>query len=300
MLYPITFSIPKEKIIVDDIDKIHKTKILSDLIPGVLSTYIYNTEEEYYNEYKKSYFAITQKKSGWDCMRHYEILANGCIPYFLDVEKCPIYTMFFLPKQLLIESKILFDTCFKNKTIDELTPEIIEKYRHLRKQLLEHTLKYLTTDKMAYYILKITNHIHVSNILYLSGNLYPDYLRCVTLHGFKVLLGKNCHDYPKVPHLYKSNIDITRLYGKGITYSKLLENDLHEDRLNNTLIEDIKNKKYDIIIYGSYHRGMPYYNLISKIYEPNKIILLCGEDIHNCNYHYFVNKGHPVFVREIS
>jgi hypothetical protein len=46
----------------------------------------YNTEEEYYNEYKKSYFAITTKKCGWDCMRHYEILANGCIPYFLNIE----------------------------------------------------------------------------------------------------------------------------------------------------------------------------------------------------------------------
>lgn len=48
MLYPINFSIPSEK-------------ILSDLIPGDLTTYIYKTEE-YYEEYKKSYFEITKKK----------------------------------------------------------------------------------------------------------------------------------------------------------------------------------------------------------------------------------------------
>lgn len=60
MLHPITFSIPKEKIC--ESDTLVKTKILSSLIPGVISTYIYNTEEEYYNEYKKSYFAITKKK----------------------------------------------------------------------------------------------------------------------------------------------------------------------------------------------------------------------------------------------
>ena len=45
MLYPITFSIPQEKII-NDIPL--KVKILSNLIPGDMSTYIYNTEEEYY------------------------------------------------------------------------------------------------------------------------------------------------------------------------------------------------------------------------------------------------------------
>lgn len=68
MLHPITFSIAEQKI-VNIIPK--KTKILSSLIPGDISTYIYNTEEEYYKEYQQSYFATTTKKSGWDCMRHY-------------------------------------------------------------------------------------------------------------------------------------------------------------------------------------------------------------------------------------
>lgn len=62
MLFPITLSIPKEKICdINDIN-IQKTKILSNLIPGNISTYIYNTEQEYYNEYQQSYFAINKKK----------------------------------------------------------------------------------------------------------------------------------------------------------------------------------------------------------------------------------------------
>ena len=61
----------------------------------------------------------------------------------------------------------------------------------------------------------------------------------------------------------------------------------------------IKNKHYDIVIYGSYHRGMPYYELITEIYNPNQIILICGEDIHICNNDDFVKKGHHVFVREL-
>jgi hypothetical protein len=99
MLNGITFSIPEEKI-VKDIP--NKSKLLSSLIPGNLSTYIYNNEEDYYNEYKKSLFATTILKAGWDCMRHYEILLNGCIPYFPNIENCPKNTMKLFPKSNLM------------------------------------------------------------------------------------------------------------------------------------------------------------------------------------------------------
>ena len=115
MLFPITFSIPYEKI-VKGIPV--KTKIISNLIPGKLETYIYNTEEEYYNEYKTSYFATTCKKAGWDCMRHYEILANGCIPYFIDIEKCPENTMALLPKQLLLNGNKLYHQFIQKKSMN--------------------------------------------------------------------------------------------------------------------------------------------------------------------------------------
>jgi len=296
MLFPITFSIDEKKIC----EKSNfKTKILSDLIPGNNSTYIFNNEEEYYNEYKQSYFAITTKKSGWDCMRHYEILANGCIPYFINIEKCPENTMSLLPKELLIESNLLY-TKFQNKNISELAEGDIFDYYTLQKKLLEYIKNYLTTKKLAKYILQKTNYENVTKILYLSGNTDPDYLRCLTLHGFKTLPNIICHDYPKVPHIYKSDsINYKSLYGKGITYSNLLDPILHDNNLDNTILEDIKNKYYDIIIYGSYHRGMPYYSLICEIYKPDEIILMCGEDIHYCNYNDFLKKGHFVFVREL-
>ncbi len=59
-----------------------KDQDFASLIPGVLSTYIYDTEEEYFKGYQRAFYAVTCKKAGWDCLRHYEILANGCIPYF--------------------------------------------------------------------------------------------------------------------------------------------------------------------------------------------------------------------------
>ena len=293
-LYPITFSIPEEKI-VDTIQ--HKTKFISSLIPGDTSTYIYDNETDYYNEYKKSMFAITIKKSGWDCMRHYEILANGTIPYFPDIEKCPPNTMALLPKNLIIEGNSLYDK-YQNQTT--CSQEDMNDCHNLINRLLDYTRNHLTTNKMAKYILNKTGYMDVKNILYLSASISPDYLRCVTLHGFKELFGDKCHDYPKIPHIYKSNnIDYTQLYGKGITYTNLLEPELRNDELDSTIEEDIQNKKYDIVIYGSYHRGMLGYDIVSKYYNPNEIILLCGEDEHNCDYQQWLNKGHHVFVREL-
>jgi len=130
--------------------------------------------------------------------------------------------------------------------------------------------------------------------------MHPDYLRCVTLHGFKEIFGEKCHDYPKINHIYKSEPNNYKtLYGKGITYSNLLEHSFHNNELDKTIEDDILNHKYDIIIYGSYHRGMPYYNLIRSSYKPDEVILLCGEDLHNCNYSHYAKEGHHIFVREL-
>jgi len=294
-LYPISFAIPEEKII-NIVNK--KTKILSNLIPGDLKTYIYQNEKDYYEEYQKSLFATTCKKGGWDCMRHYEIMANGCIPYFINIENCPLHTMELLPKDDLFRATQLY-LKYHNRKIDELTNEENQECLHFINHLINFTKKHLTTEKMAQYILDKTENNNAKKILYLSGNTDPDYLRCLILHGFKKLLGSQFHDYPKINHVYKENIDFNSLYGKGYTYTNLLDPKLHENLYDNYIEEDIKNKKYDLIIYGSYHRGMPFYDLINQYYNKEKIILICGEDCHNCDYWQFVEKGHKVFVREL-
>jgi len=88
----------------------------------------------------------------------------------------------------------------------------------------------LTTCKMADYIIKKVDK-KVSRVLYLSGDVNPDYLRCLLLHGFKEKLGIECDDYPKVPHIYKASYtNYKNLYGKGITYTNLLEPKLHIEK----------------------------------------------------------------------
>ena len=90
-ILPLSFCIPDE-CIVDEIPE--KTRLLASLIPGDTSTYLYYGKEKEYNEmYRTARFAITKMKGGWDCLRHYEILMNGCIPLFENLKDCPKYTL---------------------------------------------------------------------------------------------------------------------------------------------------------------------------------------------------------------
>ena len=86
-VFPMTFSIPEE-FIVKSVPP--KDKAFGRVIPGETSTYFSIYEEmQYRQDLSKSMFAITYKKGGWDCLRHYEILAAGSLPLFFDIDKCP-------------------------------------------------------------------------------------------------------------------------------------------------------------------------------------------------------------------
>jgi hypothetical protein len=160
---------------------------------------------------------------------------------------------------------------------------------------LTWTRDYLTTEKMATYLLQTATRLKVNKVLFLSGEIQPDYQRCLTLHGLKMLLGKNCFDYPKITHLYKDYVGANTLYGKGMTYSNLLDISYHEPISQ----EHILKEKYDLIIYGSAHRGMPFYRELMDLYKPEDIVLMCGEDDHYCSIKEYSKKGHKVFIREL-
>jgi hypothetical protein len=65
--------------------------------------------------YHRARFAYTQKKGGWDCLRHYEIMANGCIPIFRGLDQCPVDTLTTFPKGLIRE----VNQRFENGTVDD-------------------------------------------------------------------------------------------------------------------------------------------------------------------------------------
>jgi hypothetical protein len=144
-ILPIQFCIPKEKI--RPIDFSRKTRLMSPLIPGDTSTYIYyGDESKYYDQYSESYFGRTRKKGGWDCCRHYEIMAAGALPYFADLESCPAQTMNWLPKDMLLHARRLHDEWQgKGENIDE--------HRDISDLVRVSMERHLTTESMAKYVL---------------------------------------------------------------------------------------------------------------------------------------------------
>lgn len=134
-IHPINFAIPEE-LIVSKIPE--KTQDWGTVIPGKMETYIFKDEESYFNDYKKSMCAITTKKGGWDCRRHYEILLNGCFPYFPNLENCPKNTMVTFPKEKIIEG----NNIIQSGKLD------ISWYNDTVEYLLSHTRQHLTTKAM--------------------------------------------------------------------------------------------------------------------------------------------------------
>lgn len=285
--YPITFCVPEVKI-VESIPQ--KTRDFAFLIPGDLSTYIYKTEEDYNKAYQESYYAITKKKGGWDCLRHYEILANGCIPYFLDLDKCDSQTMYFLPKDLIKEGM----------NIEGVSPHGIDhryfnraKYDEVLSKLLDYTRQHLTTKRMAEYVLQTIGYSGQGKILFLSRETSPDYLRCLLLVGMKELLQDRVIDFPKIEHIYKSYQGEHSLYGRGFNYTKIVD-DIPLNREN--IEEQIRNKEFDLIIFGSIHRGCIFHDLVKSVYKPEEIVYFCGEDDHKCQFFNIKN----MFLREFT
>lgn len=134
MLKPISFAIPMIHVL--SMPPI-KLQDWGKVIPGQPETYIFTKQEDYYKDYEYSYVALTFKKGGWDCLRHYEILANGCLPYFPDLADCPPYTMVNFPKQTILET---------NKLIAK--GEIPTNYEEIIQDLLIYTKKNLTTEML--------------------------------------------------------------------------------------------------------------------------------------------------------
>lgn len=171
---PISFAYPIDKIINTDFIK---ENLLATVIPGFAQTFVFNNEEDYFNDYRKSLFAYTWKKSGWDCLRHYEILSNGCIPIFIDIEKCPDNICTTMPKNILIDyykKSGLYDifemggdfeyddrnTIITNRDISlineiELDEKFYELYEEYLKLLMNYTKKFLTTNYLAEYVLSV-------------------------------------------------------------------------------------------------------------------------------------------------
>jgi hypothetical protein len=91
----ISFSIPEDKVLAEP--PTVKDRLLASHVvdPEVAQRvraatgHVFTDEQEYYADLQRSRFGVTTKRAGWDCMRHYEQAANGCVPCFRDLDQKP-------------------------------------------------------------------------------------------------------------------------------------------------------------------------------------------------------------------
>jgi hypothetical protein len=289
-IFPLSYCIPDELIISDEkLEELfqRKTHVIAPLIPGNTSTYKYgpHQEKEYYEMYQHSRFAYTCKKGGWDCLRHYEIMANGCIPIFNDIENCPKYTLCTIPKELIMNAM--------NELLpyDDSKEELYNKYARV---MLIHVRNYCSTSSCANYILNQMYHISFNfpkKVLLIMGNCGVNYTRETAWIGIKRYIqsiGGIALEYPKIDFLYESFPENRKgeIYGNGFTYSRKLK-ETHSDLENNDIIEMTKSMFWDLIIFGKVGPdelfegsipNMPLYDIIIQRYNKKQIVFLYGGD----------------------
>jgi hypothetical protein len=96
-LRPIAFSFPDEKIIspaaIPTKTGVFPRHIVDPevrlRVAGASAAYAFDSEADYYADLACARFGITTRRSGWECLRHYEIAANGSVPCFRDLALKP-------------------------------------------------------------------------------------------------------------------------------------------------------------------------------------------------------------------
>jgi hypothetical protein len=94
-LRTVAFSIPAEKIVAERPVKLKEfprhivDREVAAKVPDSGTGYAFDTEAAYYADLKASRWGITTRRAGWDCIRHYEIAANGAVPCFRDLDRKP-------------------------------------------------------------------------------------------------------------------------------------------------------------------------------------------------------------------
>lgn len=205
--------------------------------------------------YASCYYAVTMKKSGWDCMRHYEIIAAGCIPYFLEIDDIPVGTMHTFPRALVKEAMHLPgvpDQHTLKRDIDEKrTPRLnmtlfdVKKYEALREKLLSHFQHQMLTKS-------IVPHLNLPKfckiIALLSTASMIDYMHaclCISL----LENGHIIHSTTSFDYLFEDATDdlTSRQHGKGFTISRSLP-----VSMKSQLVRPVKLSECHAVIYHTF------------------------------------------------
>lgn len=145
-VFPISLSIPESKFMKINVNKSYFESSLSND-----KSLQHINEIDYYNDYNNSYFSYTSKNMGWDCFKHYEILAAGCLPFFNNYEYCPKYILTNWPSRLQYDVNQFYFNIVNNS--DDFNTYLYYKLLNEFYNYAKNNFK--TTDIANYIISKI-------------------------------------------------------------------------------------------------------------------------------------------------
>ena len=88
------------------------------------------------------------------------------------------------------------------------------------------------------------------------------------------------------------------LYGNGFSYAHRMDAGLVVDRTR--LEARLAAKEFDVVVYGSVHRGMPYLETVLATYAPSAVVFVDGEDFHGwCGKVVRLASKGTYFMREL-
>eukprot|EP01065_Artemidia_motanka_P012035 TRINITY_DN16567_c0_g1_i1.p1 TRINITY_DN16567_c0_g1~~TRINITY_DN16567_c0_g1_i1.p1 ORF type:complete len:520 (+),score=145.48 TRINITY_DN16567_c0_g1_i1:84-1643(+) len=269
-------------------------------------------EAAYYEDYTRSMYAVTMKKKGWDAYRHYEVMATGTLPCFLDIAQAPEKwgALVHQPRQLLLSVlRAPGVDCQAGKLDRRVWNQTL--WRAMTHEMLLYGRARLTTRQLARFMLRSAGQSNATSALFVTlgpmgGPYASDYGRDFMLHGFRRLLGYSCVDVAKLPYMYtSSSLEAARfssritphfdgrsgLWGAGFGYSRRL---FDSRFINRTGIEErIRKHEFDVVIISDagtrssladdfmllYHPPVPWINLIREHYKKSEVLLLYASDL---------------------
>ena len=265
-VWPISFSYPKCAPFGTELPQ----RFMCPLFPG--HSYAYKEEPPYLRNYSRFAFALTQKKAGWDCFRHLEILYSGSMVYMPDAAKIPDYTMVHYPKEIFTDV-----AHHVNRSQGGLSPDA-------RQAVLEYFNQHLTTKAMARYLLRASCAADNPRVLFVdeAAVLKVDYQSILTLIGLKQLLGNRAAVAFPVGYVYDDwDGDEGALYGRGFGYSRVLDSRLKNQNEVNLVALDLSAEvlaEFDLIVVGSVTRNLDLAHKLVESFPAEKTVWIHGED----------------------
>ncbi len=206
-VYPLNFSFPTSK--VTSLNSGMRSHFLSTTYPG--EPHSYTQWEDYLEEYRSCFFALSTKKGGWDTFRHGEILFSGAIPLMPRLGRSHRYALAHYPKQFL--TSVLDSLLREGPAVpDSSTQEFLHHF----------ALSNLTTHAMARYLIDVSG-MATDRVVFFDEVLprHTDYLSLFTCIGLSEVLAKNLVIAIEPPYLFDDfSGETTHLYGKGFGYTR--------------------------------------------------------------------------------